>query len=75
MLETRGINGNVSFTVKIIFLFKYSPYFFITPRTGVPGSFVIYSRLTYFFILTVSLSNRRTAVYGFYGKLLKESNF
>ena len=28
----RGINGNVSLTV-IIFLFKHSPYFLITPRT------------------------------------------
>ena len=28
----RGINGNVSFTVINIFLFKHSPYFFITPR-------------------------------------------
>ena len=29
----RGINGNVSFTVINFFLFKYSPYFFITPGT------------------------------------------
>jgi len=30
----KGINGNVSFTV-IIFLFKHSPYFLITPRMSV----------------------------------------
>ena len=28
----RGINGNMSFTVIICFLFKHSPYFLITPR-------------------------------------------
>ena len=29
----RGINGNVSFTVIIFFLFRHSPYFLITPHT------------------------------------------
>jgi len=27
----RGINGNVCFTIINFFLFKHSPYFFITP--------------------------------------------
>ena len=32
MFEVRGINGNVSFTAIIFFLFEHSPYIFITPR-------------------------------------------
>jgi len=36
----RRINGNLSFTV-IIFLFKHSPYFLITPRMSALLSFTL----------------------------------